>query len=183
MRKCNRIAVVAVLLAVPLGRPHGAQVADGQPPEPSPRPYRIVVVQEVLDELARLADTAGTETARCLIGVMQGDSAIVDLLWAPRIELSNDTTVHYQACPLATIAEWHNHPRTAGRAAEDLCYLSHTDIAGGLRRHAAPIQIVQVSATVLCWWGRRQIATAAERSVLWPWAGQRTEAAKPLARH
>lgn len=140
---------------------------------------RLIIAPHVSQELDRLADTLQVETVRCLIGVVRARSAMIDLAWTPPIEVSAANRVKYQSCPSATLALWHNHPRFPGEEPEYACYLSATDILEAVRPIAPPIQIVQVTGAVACWWSRRQIARAAARPILFPALHQRW--GRPLA--
>lgn len=130
------------------------------------------VSPEIVAELNRLADTSRNETIRCLTGVVRGDTAVVEAVLTPVIHGSDNAGVHYGGCPSGTVAEWHNHPWTAEPKPENACYLSRADIASALRAGAAPVQIVQVTAQVTCWWFHTEIVHAQHRPILWPVAGQ-----------
>lgn len=121
-----------------------AAVEDGVTSR-SRRHLRIDLTAEVFEELELLADTLRVETVRCLIGLAQGDSLLVDLAWQPPIHHSTPTGVGYRPCPVATIALWHNHPWTGEFEPEYSCYLSQTDIRAAIQSWAPPIQMVQVS--------------------------------------
>lgn len=138
----------------------------------SPRGLRIVITGDVYEELELLADTLRLETVRCLIGVAQGDSILIDLAWQPSIQRSTATSVSYQSCPAATIALWHNHPWTREAAPEYSCYLSRTDIREALQPHAPPVQMVHVTASVACWWARAQVAQHADEAIVLPLPNQ-----------
>ena len=142
--------------------------APDAPIEPTPPALRVVITQEVYEELGRLAATGRLETVRCLIGAVRGDSLLVDLAWAPHIEHSTPESVRYRLCPVATIALWHNHPQAPDGPAESSCYLSRTDIEAALRSHAPPIQMVQVNAEVACWWSRVQVVRHADAEFIMP---------------
>lgn len=162
--------LVGLLLAAPL-------LVQGQPAGPdrgrARRTLRFVLAPHVVEELGALADTLRRETVRCLIGAVQGDSAVVDLAWQPPIDASTPEYVAYQSCPSATLALWHNHLWTREPAPEYACYLSGIDIHAALRPHAPPIQIVQVTSEVACWWVRSQIAPHAREAIVLPRPGQR----------
>ncbi len=100
------------------------------------RNLRIVLTAEVYEELELLADTLRVETVRCLIGVAQGDSLLIDLAWRPPIHHSTPTGVAYGLCPVATISLWHNHPWTREFEPEYSCYLSQTDIRAAIQSRA-----------------------------------------------
>lgn len=135
--------------------------------------FRIVVASHLLQELGTLADTLNVETVRCLIGAVHGDSALVDMAWQPRIYSATETRVKYQTCPVATIALWHNHLRSAATTPAGACYLSATDIEHASKPGAPLVQIVQVSEDVICWWSRPQILAAPDESKLCALRGQR----------
>ena len=147
--------------------PMAAALAGSVTP-PSPHSLRIVITKEVFEELEILADTLRVETVRCLIGVARGDSVLIDLAWQPPIQRSTRTSVAYRQCPVATIALWHNHPWTRDVEPEYSCYLSRTDIREALQSGAPPIQMVQVTATVACWWTQAQVVQHADAPVLKP---------------
>ena len=132
------------------------------------RNLRIVLTAEVYEELELLADTLRVETVRCLIGVAQGDSLLIDLAWRPPIHHSTPTGVAYGRCPVATISLWHNHPWTREFEPEYSCYLSQTDIRAAIQSRAPPMQMVQVTGAVACWWTRAQVATYADAPVMRP---------------
>jgi len=142
----------------------------------APRTFRLVIDKQVAEELDRLADTLSGESVRCLIGVTVGDSAVVDLAWAPPIYASGATHVRYRSCPLATLVVWHNHLAPPDAAPEDACYLSGIDIEEAWQPHAPPFQMVQVNPEVLCWWSKVQVARATGQPVLWADAVQRHRA-------
>lgn len=135
--------------------------------------FRIMVASHLLQELGTLADTLNVETVRCLIGAVHGDSALVDMAWQPRIYSATETRVKYQTCPVATIALWHNHLRSAATTAAGACYLSATDMEHASKPGAPLVQIVQVSENVICWWSRPQILAAPDESKLCALRGQR----------
>ena len=110
---------------------------------------------------------------RCLIGGMRHDSLIVDIAWEPPTTQSTAHSVRYSDCPTATIALWHNHIPNNVVGPEYACYLSDVDIQAALHKNAPPLQVVQVTSGVLCWWRRSQIAAAEGRRILWPLASQR----------
>lgn len=145
----------------------------------APEPTHLVVGQELRQELGRLAETSQSETVRCLMGVVRGDTAIVETAWTPAIHGSTPSMVSYDGCPAATLAEWHNHPWTAELRPEGACYLSRADIASALRPGAPPVQIVQVTAEVSCWWLQAEIARGRERAILWPAPGHLMAVAGP----
>lgn len=134
----------------------------------------LVVDPDVLDELGQLADTSRNETIRCLTGAIHGDTAVVDGALTPVIHGSDPSGVHYGGCPSATVAEWHNHPWLTEPRPESACYLSRADITSALRAGAAPVQIVQVTAQVSCWWFQAEIAQSQSRPILWPVPGQQS---------
>ena len=141
---------------------------DGGVTSRSRRDLRIVISDEVFVELGILADTLRVETVRCLIGLAQGDSILVDLAWEPPIQQSTPNSVAYCQCPVATIALWHNHPGTRGSEPEYSCYLSQIDIREAIQSRAPPVQIVQVTEAVSCWWTRAQVAAHADGPVMRP---------------
>lgn len=133
------------------------------------RPHvRVVVADDVFEELDFLADTSRVETVRCLIGLAQGDSLLIDLAWQPPIHRSTPNSVAYSPCPVATIALWHNHPWTQEFEPEYSCYLSQTDIQAAVQAWAPPIQMVQVTGSVACWWTRAQVLAQADAPVVRP---------------
>ncbi len=132
------------------------------------RHLRVVLAGDVFDELDLLADTLRVETVRCLIGMVQGDSLLVDLAWKPTILQTTPTSVAYRPCPVATIALWHNHPWTRDNEPEYSCYLSKIDIREAIQAWAPPIQMVQVTGAVACWWTRAQVAAHADAPVMRP---------------
>lgn len=138
----------------------------------SSRSLRIVITRDVYEELELLADTLRLETVRCLIGAVQGDSILVDFAWQPPIERSTAASVSYLSCPAATILLWHNHPWTREAAPEYSCYLSRTDIREALQGHAPPVQMVQVTAAVSCWWTRAQVAQHSNEALVLPLPNQ-----------
>ncbi len=150
-----------------------ASSLDATLPPPPPRTLRLEIAPHIFDELDRLADTLRHETVRCLIGRAAGNRAVIDLAWEPPVSYANATRVRYQTCPVATIALWHNHPQLRGLDPEYACYLSATDVREGIRPNAPPVQIVQVTSRVACWWGRHQILEAGEVPILWPLESQR----------
>lgn len=134
----------------------------------SPRSLHIVFSEEVFDDLELLADTLQVETVRCLIGVTQGDSLLVDLAWQPPIDISTSNSVKYSRCPVATVLLWHNHPWAGDIEPEYSCYLSRIDIQEAIRSLAPPIQMVQVTGGMACWWTRAQVAAHADGPVMLP---------------
>jgi len=130
--------------------------------------WRLAISSVIYEELGRIADTSRVETVRCLIGVMNGDTAKVDLAYQPRILESSTTDVQYMACPLATLALWHNHPRTNEKQPEDVCYLSTDDIRQALAPGAPLLQVVTVNSEVTCIWHRSQIESHRGERMLWP---------------
>lgn len=140
---------------------------------PDIRSLILNLAPHITEELDALADTLRIETVRCLIGVVRGQTADVDLAWEPPIELSTASQVQYQSCPSATLALWHNHPPIPGEAPEYGCYLSATDIREALDPRSPPIQIVQVTANVACWWSQWQILRTGQVPVLLPQGKQR----------
>jgi hypothetical protein len=127
-----------------------------------------VLAPHVAEELDALADRQRTETVRCLIGVVQGRTAVVDLAWRPPIDRSTRDYVEYQSCPSATLAVWHNHIPARGAAPEYACYLSAVDIQEAVGPRAPPIQIVQVTRDVACWWSRTEVLGAPDAPLLFP---------------
>ena len=172
--KCLHNLLVALMLAAPARQALAFQEAAPQTSDSRGRTLRLVVMEEILDELAHLAETSRRETVRCLIGVVRGDTALIDLAWTPPIHGSSSSSVQFEHCPLATIAEWHNHPWTDEPTPESACYLSEADIAGALRPGGPLVQFVQVTRAVSCWWLRSQIAKAQDWSIFWAVPGQRT---------
>ena len=172
----SALLTVGVMLVVPAvaaqGQGTSQLAASGR--SDSPGGLRIVITSDVYEELELLADTLRLETVRCLIGVAQGDSILVDFAWQPPIERSTATSVSYQSCPAATIALWHNHPWLREAAPEYSCYLSRIDIREALRGYAPPVQIVHVTAAVACWWTRAQVAQHANAAVVLPLSHQGT---------
>lgn len=156
-----------LLLLVLVAAPSWAQ-PDRSVSHPRPQPLRLLIAPHVSQELDYLADTLRVETVRCLIGVVNGQDATIDLAWQPPIESSTASHVAYQSCPSATLALWHNHPAFPGEAPEYGCYLSATDIREALHERAPPIQIVQVTTNVACWWSKWEIAKTGLRPVLFP---------------
>ena len=135
---------------------------------PSPRGVHILFTEEVFDDLEFLADTLRVETVRCLIGMVMGDTLLVDLAWKPPIHHSTPNSVAYRPCPVATIVLWHNHPWTRDNEPEYSCYLSQTDIREAILAGAPPIQMVQVTGEVACWWTRAQVTAQAGAPVMRP---------------
>jgi len=135
---------------------------------PPVRHLRVVLAENVFDELELLADTLRVETVRCLIGLVQRDSLVIDLAWKPVILQSTANSVAYRPCPVATIALWHNHPWTGDNEPEYSCYLSKIDIREAIQPWAPPIQMVQVTGAVACWWTRAQVAAHADAPVMRP---------------
>jgi hypothetical protein len=140
---------------------------------PAPQSLRLILAPHVAEELDALADTLRLETIRCLIGVVQGKNATIDLAYQPPIDASTANSVNHQSCPAATLALWHNHPRIPGEEPEYACYLSATDIREAVRPAAPPIQIVQVRGDVACWWSQWEIAQSGLLPVLFPRPRQR----------
>ncbi len=134
---------------------------------------RLEIVTPIFDELDALADTLHLETVRCLIGIVDGNRAVIDLAWQPPIRFSESTGVVYQSCPRATIALWHNHTELRGVDAEYACYLSQIDLQEASNPLAPIVQIVQVNSRVACWWSKRQVLRAVDQPILWPLETQR----------
>jgi len=134
----------------------------------TPVHVNMVISEAVFNELRALADTARTETVRCLLGAIRGDSAVVDLAWQPPISYADEGYVVFTGCPISTIAQWHNHIRDPRFAPEYACYMSSVDVEAALDERAPPAQIVQVDAETFCWWTRVQIRGAAGTLVLPP---------------
>lgn len=158
----------AVLVAPALTAQEGGGVIDDGVISSLGVNLRIVITADVFDELGVLADTLLVETVRCLIGLAQGDSILVDLAWQPPIEQSTPNSVAYRPCPVATIALWHNHLEVRDSEPEYSCYLSEVDIREAIRSGAPPMQMVQVTGGVSCWWTRSQVAEYAEAFVMRP---------------
>ena len=173
MMKRARYCLIAMMLAAP-ARTALAQGAAIPAPDAARHMVYLVVQQEVILELAHLADTARTETVRCLMGVVRGDTTFVDRALTPVIYGSSSATVHYGGCLSAAVAEWHNHPWTTEPRPENVCYLSRADIESALHKGAPLVQVVQVTAEVSCWWLRSQVAALQDRPIVWPMPGQRT---------
>jgi hypothetical protein len=169
MRRLSFV-LLAILLAAPARAQQGTSVSRtaGDAAHQPGRHLRFVLADHVVEELGALVDELRRETVRCLIGVVRGDSAVVDLAWRPPIDASTPTHVQYWSCPAATLALWHNHVWTVEPAPEYACYLSATDIDEALRPHGPPIQIVQVTSEVACWWTRSEVAQAAGAVLLFP---------------
>lgn len=168
------VLLMAFLIAAPVGAQQAHSVSTLQdPPSTSTKSFRLILAPHVVEELDALADTLGVETVRCLIGVVEDGEALIDLAWRPSIQRATANQVQYQSCPSATLVLWHNHPRTASEAPEYGCYLSATDVREAQRPRAPPIQMVQVSAEVGCWWSRREIQAAGQVPVLFPRPHQR----------
>ena len=126
----------------------------------STRPARfvpVVVAPQIFDGLASLADTAHTETVRCLMGEDLGDSIFIDVAFEPAIISSTAQRVRFRRCPGATLAIWHNHVAGPGSKPEQVCGLSQADIREALRPGSPKLMIVQVDAENICWWSRSQI--------------------------
>jgi len=124
------------------------------------RPARVVpviVVPQIFDELALLADTSQAETVRCLMGTDLGDSIFIDVVLEPAIINSTAHRVRFQRCPATTLAIWHNHVAGPEAKPEDACGLSQADIHEALRPGAPKLMIVQVNAEHVCWWSKAQI--------------------------
>jgi hypothetical protein len=137
----------------------------------------LVIAPQVSQQLDQLADTLATASVRCLIGVVDGDSATIDLAWEPpsRTLVSDDSSSSrrvFGACPLATIVMWRSRPWSGDGRPEDACFLTRDEIEEALRPRAPAVQFVQVNARVACWWTQRQIARAAGMTVLLPIPGQ-----------
>jgi hypothetical protein len=164
--------LLVLLLVVLVAAPSWAQL-DRSVSQPRVQALRVIFAPHVSEELDYLADTLRVETVRCLIGVVNGEDATIDLAWQPPIKLSTPNQVEYQSCPLATLAVWHNHPPIPSEAPEYGCYLSATDIREALHERAPPIQIVQVTANVACWWSKWEIAKTGLAPVLFPRGRQR----------
>ncbi len=124
-------------------------------------PSVVVIADDVWKELAHLAAGAKRETVRCLIGVLQGDTAYIEIAWQPRIHHSSPSSVRYGGCPRAAVAKWHNHLARFASRPTDACYLSDTDVADALVHGAPPLQMVQVNENVMCWWTQGQVGAAA----------------------
>ncbi len=143
------------------------------PPGTRVQSLRLVIAPHIAEELDTLADTLRVETVRCLVGTVEGTDGVIDLAWRPPIERSTSSHVEYQSCPSATLAVWHNHPQMPGEEPEYACYLSGVDVREALRPRAPPIQMVQVTSSVACWWSRWEIARAGSVPILLPRAKQR----------
>ncbi len=165
--------ILGVMLVAP-----AAAAQEAVPPavdgvtSPSRRSLRIVIADEVFNELGLLADTSGVETVRCLIGLTHGDSIFIDLAWQPPVLQSAPNSVAYRPCPVATIVLWHNHPGTRDAEPEYSCYLSQVDIREAVRSWAPRFQMVQVTGAVACWWTRTQVAAHADAPVVRPFPRQ-----------
>ena len=170
------VVLLQVMLVAPPVWAQQARTASHSPV----RSLQLTLAPHVTEELDALADTLRVETVRCLIGVVSGQTATIDLAWEPPIELSRADLVHYQSCPSATLALWHNHPPIAGEDPEYACYLSATDIREALDPRSPPIQIVQVTADVACWWSQWEIQRTGQLPVLLPKEKQRWGRSVPL---
>ena len=136
------------------------------------RHVRLVITESVFDNLRAIADTARAETVRCLVGVVRGDSAYIDLAWQPPISYADEGYVVFTGCPAATIAQWHNHIRDRRFASEYACYLSSVDVDAAQDDRSPPVQMVQVDDRVMCWWTRSQVRAGAGATILPPVRGQ-----------
>ncbi len=165
--------ILSVMLVAP-----AAAAQEAVPPavdgvtSPSRRNLRIVIADEVFNELGLLADTSRVETVRCLIGLTHGDSIFIDLAWQPPVLQSRPHSVAYRPCPVATIVLWHNHPGTRDAEPEYSCYLSRVDIREAIRSWAPRFQMVQVTGAVACWWTRTQVEAHADAPLMRPLARQ-----------
>ena len=165
--------ILSVMLVAP-----AAAAQEAVPPavdgvtSPSRRTLRIVIADEVFNELGLLADTSGVETVRCLIGLTHGDSIFIDLAWQPPVLQSTLHSLAYRPCPVATIVLWHNHPGTRDAEPEYSCYLSQVDIREASRSWAPRFQMVQVTGAVACWWTRTQVEAHADAPLMRPLARQ-----------
>ncbi len=133
----------------------------------------LYLTDDVFASLGRIADTLGRETVRCLIGGFREDSLILDIAWEPLTWGSTTDGVHFSECPVATVALWHNHLPSPERSPDYSCSLSDIDIHGAIQSNAPPMQFVQVSSGVICWWYRGQILAASNDRIMWPLPNQR----------
>ena len=165
--------ILSVMLVAPaVAAQEAAPPAVDGVTSPSRRNFRIVISDEVFNELGLLADTSRVETVRCLIGLAHGDSIFIDLAWQPPVLQSTPNGVAYRPCPVATIVLWHNHPGTRDAEPEYSCYLSQVDIREAVRSWAPRFQMVQVTGAVACWWTRGQVKAHADGPVMRPLARQ-----------
>ena len=165
--------ILSVMLVAPaVAAQEAAPPAVDGVTSPSRRNLRIVISDEVFNELGLLADTSRVETVRCLIGLAHGDSIFIDLAWQPPVLQSAPNSVAYRPCPVATIVLWHNHPGTRDAEPEYSCYLSQVDIREAVRSWAPRFQMVQVTGAVACWWTLGQVTAHADGPVMRPLARQ-----------
>ena len=172
MKKSLFVLGVTTLLAASAGAQQITHTPFS-PTKPSTRQaIRLMITQQVFDTLGMLADIKQLETVRCLFGAVHADRAVIDHVWKPPISWSTISAVEYLACPKSALVLWHNHPWTTEATPEDVCYLSRTDIEEAMRPHAPPVQIVQVTSQVACWWTRQQIARRGDASMIRPGPSQ-----------
>ncbi len=138
--------------------------------------------------LGAIADTATVEHVRCLLAYESPRYAVPfprdmrewHLAWAvepfgaaslvlgtngsPRSSQAADFT----ACPIGTIAGWHNHvlatfrsiPKVDARqdgTPESACALSQTDVWTATKPDAPPEQYVSVDRDTYCWWRKSDL--------------------------
>ena len=169
MKRMTLLILGSMLIAPAGSAQEGVRTANnGGASSNSPSNIRIVFAGAVFEELEMLADTLSVETVRCLIGLPRGDSLLVDLAWKPPIHQSTVNSVEYGHCPVATILLWHNHPWTQENEPEYSCYLSRTDMREAMKSWAPPIQMLQVTGGVACWWTRTQVAAQADAPMMRP---------------
>ncbi len=168
-------ALLVLALTLPGHRLWSQDSAIAPPDDGATSPgLHLVVAKHVTEQLGALADTLTVETVRCLIGITRGKSAVIDMVWEPPVSEPTQSGLGSHGCPLATIAVWHNHlPAIHPRTSEEACFLSEAEISDALEGGRAPIQIVQVTAAISCWWTREQIAGAADGGTLVSLPGQR----------
>lgn len=120
---------------------------------------RFYLKRGVLESLGALADTAQTEHIRCLLGRMDASELYTDLIYQPQALYSSPVNAGAEACPAATLLEWHNHPVQWGQAAVGFCYFSQTDLADAQKPRVGRVigHLVHVNATTYCWWSTAQI--------------------------
>lgn len=132
---------------------------------------RVSLDYELVAALGRIADTATVEQVRCLGGDRVADTLFLNRAIArPTVEASDSSLVAV-GCPPGTFAIWHTHILRPGQHPLDVCFLSEDDIHTAVRARV-PMQIVQVSSALWCYWGLHQIVYALEGRLLWPKLGQ-----------
>lgn len=110
-----------------------------------------------LDEVSRSAIRVNREAMRCLLGVVRGGVAYIDVAFAPLVIEADSVHTVTRACPLATVAEWHTHLPIPGEPTAAGCFLSAVDVAGAVAPRPQPVVLIVQSARTRCWWTHQQV--------------------------